>query len=644
MRPDRLADLAHRRRVAAFADLALDELENLTTLARELRFGHVPRLSRTACGRVLASKLHPCHTRMQTSVRGTPVRPVVDTEQTFVRRWRPGRRTYVRGRPAGAVGGGGHGGGGRFAREAGSVSSHVPGGRRFGSSSRRRRPGAHDVSPAAGSRCRGRRLAPWRRGWPSRSWRSPGSGSGRSAPGDGERPGGAVRFTPSSTSPAPATPCGRSPRGSTRRATRYRSSRPSPPSSKGCRCAPARSSPCPRPDGRWADATGPAPRERYSPAVRCPRCSACEDHVVDSREVDRGESIRRRRECRNCGYRFTTFERLGGAVTFVVKRSAEREPFRREKIVAGVRAACKNRPVEDDADRGARRRRRERARPSGRDVSTVQIGVAVLDRLRELDEVAYIRFASVYKGFESLGDFEREAGLLTKATAPKQHRPTEGVPVARAPPGRRAERPCPSSCSVTHHAGPSPSTPIPTTPTSRAGGRWRAGRTPGRSSISSCAPPGTRDTGCRDAGRVARRDACRRDRGGGAVLGLSGVHRLGHVPTGSSRTTPICVVSSSCCSASCDRRCWSARTRSPCSSASTTTTTATTGSSATPPSTPRTGGGVAPVLPGRRVPARCRVRPVVGLARTECLRRGDGDRHPQGRRRLLSRQPARRRG
>ncbi|MGD0742711.1 MAG: transcriptional regulator NrdR [Acidimicrobiales bacterium] len=166
--------------------------------------------------------------------------------------------------------------------------------------------------------------------------------------------------------------------------------------------------------------------------MRCPRCSACDDHVVDSREVDRGESIRRRRECRHCGHRYTTFERIGGAVTFVVKRSAEREPFRREKIVAGVRAACKNRPVDDDQiDALALAVETELAR-GGRDVTTVQIGVAVLDRLRELDDVAYIRFASVYKGFESPGDFEREAGLLTKVTSPKQHGAAESASVARA--------------------------------------------------------------------------------------------------------------------------------------------------------------------------------------------------------------------
>jgi len=199
----------------------------------------------------------------------------------------------------------------------------------------------------------------------------------------------------------------------------------------GPRSGPGPSSPSLRPDGRCPDAPGSKPWERYSPAVRCPRCSAGDDHVIDSREVDRGESIRRRRECRNCGYRFTTFERLGGPVTFVVKRSAEREPFRREKVVAGVRAACKNRPVDEDAIEALAVAVENKFAHSGRDVTTEQIGVAVLDRLRDLDDVAYIRFASVYKGFENLGDFAREAGLLTKATAPKQHHPPEGVPAAQ---------------------------------------------------------------------------------------------------------------------------------------------------------------------------------------------------------------------
>lgn len=157
--------------------------------------------------------------------------------------------------------------------------------------------------------------------------------------------------------------------------------------------------------------------------MRCPNCSVSDDHVVDSREVDSQNAVRRRRECLNCGYRFTTFERLAEPVVFVVKRSGEREPFQLDKVIAGVRAATKNRPVDDEQIATVARTVEEHVRAIGGSVTSEQIGVAVLDHLKELDEVAYIRFASVYKGFEDPSDFEREAGLLTKATAPKRRVP-----------------------------------------------------------------------------------------------------------------------------------------------------------------------------------------------------------------------------
>ncbi len=155
--------------------------------------------------------------------------------------------------------------------------------------------------------------------------------------------------------------------------------------------------------------------------MRCPNCSVSDDHVVDSREVDGAQSVRRRRECRNCGHRFTTFERLAEPVVFVVKRSGEREPFQLDKVIEGVRAATKNRPVDDEQILSVAKAVEEHVRVLGGSVSSEQIGVSVLDLLKELDEVAYIRFASVYKGFENLSDFQREAGLLTKSTAPKRH-------------------------------------------------------------------------------------------------------------------------------------------------------------------------------------------------------------------------------
>ena len=142
--------------------------------------------------------------------------------------------------------------------------------------------------------------------------------------------------------------------------------------------------------------------------------------MVDSRLADDGTAIRRRRECATCGRRFTTFERIEEAPLMVVKRSGDREPFERSKVVAGVQAATKNRPVSSEAMDGLAGEVEEAMRLLGPEPTSQQIGVAVLDRLRRLDEVAYLRFASVYKGFEDVGDFEREVGLLSKATEPKR--------------------------------------------------------------------------------------------------------------------------------------------------------------------------------------------------------------------------------
>jgi transcriptional repressor NrdR len=156
--------------------------------------------------------------------------------------------------------------------------------------------------------------------------------------------------------------------------------------------------------------------------VRCPWCSVDDDRVVDSRLADDGAAIRRRRECLGCGRRFTTFERVDEVPLWVVKRSGQREPFDREKVIAGVRAATKNRPVTDDQLNDLAQEVEDRLRTEGAEPTSQQVGVAVLEQLRTLDEVAYVRFASVYKGFEDLGDFQREVGLLTKTTAPKRHR------------------------------------------------------------------------------------------------------------------------------------------------------------------------------------------------------------------------------
>ncbi|MGO8876312.1 MAG: transcriptional regulator NrdR [Acidimicrobiales bacterium] len=146
--------------------------------------------------------------------------------------------------------------------------------------------------------------------------------------------------------------------------------------------------------------------------MRCPWCGAADDRVVDSREVEQGLAIRRRRECVSCSRRFTTYERAGGAVVFVLKRSGQREPFERQKVVAGVRAACKNRPVDIEAIETLASDVEDFVRSSGPEITSEGVGLAVLERLRLLDDVASVRFASVYKGFEDVGDFTRELGLL----------------------------------------------------------------------------------------------------------------------------------------------------------------------------------------------------------------------------------------
>lgn len=142
--------------------------------------------------------------------------------------------------------------------------------------------------------------------------------------------------------------------------------------------------------------------------------------MVDSRAFEAGQAIRRRRECVACGHRFTTFERVEEVALLVVKRSGDREEFARQKVVAGLAAATKNRPVTDEQRAALAAAVEESLRmEGGSEVPSERVGLAVLERLRELDQVASVRFASVYKEFSDPNDFAREVGLLTKATVPK---------------------------------------------------------------------------------------------------------------------------------------------------------------------------------------------------------------------------------
>ena len=146
--------------------------------------------------------------------------------------------------------------------------------------------------------------------------------------------------------------------------------------------------------------------------MHCPFCRHDDSRVVDSRVADDGMSIRRRRQCLQeaCGRRFTTVETASLAVT---KRSGASEPFSRDKVLVGVRKACQGRPVSEDDLARLAQRVEETVRSGGAaEIEAHEVGLAVLPPLRELDEVAYLRFASVYRAFDDLVDFEAEIALL----------------------------------------------------------------------------------------------------------------------------------------------------------------------------------------------------------------------------------------
>lgn len=148
----------------------------------------------------------------------------------------------------------------------------------------------------------------------------------------------------------------------------------------------------------------------------CPFCRSSETRVIDSRATEDGTSIRRRRQCPSCGQRFTTVESMS---ILVVKRSGVVEPFSRDKVVSGVRKACQGRPVGEDDLALLAQQVEDELRASGQAaIASHDVGLAILGPLRVLDEVAYLRFASVYRSFESLADFEAEIALLRAAGAP----------------------------------------------------------------------------------------------------------------------------------------------------------------------------------------------------------------------------------
>jgi transcriptional repressor NrdR len=156
--------------------------------------------------------------------------------------------------------------------------------------------------------------------------------------------------------------------------------------------------------------------------MHCPWCSHGDDKVVDSRPADQGTAIRRRRECLSCGRRYTTYERIEELGLMVLKRDGSKEPFDRDKMVAGIRKAIVNRPVSAEQVAQVADRIEVRLRRKGPEVTSQQVGLEVLQHLQRLDQVAYMRFASVYKDFQELTDFERELGGLAAKNEPAKPR------------------------------------------------------------------------------------------------------------------------------------------------------------------------------------------------------------------------------
>ena len=154
--------------------------------------------------------------------------------------------------------------------------------------------------------------------------------------------------------------------------------------------------------------------------MRCPHCGARETRVVDSRDLDDSATIRRRRECSACATRFTTYERIEAARLVIVKRDGARQEFDREKLASGLRKALTRRPVPDDAAERAADEIEAELRSQGvTEVDSSLVGTLAQDKLRALDQIAYIRFASVYQSFEGIEDLKREVDTLWEQKASK---------------------------------------------------------------------------------------------------------------------------------------------------------------------------------------------------------------------------------
>jgi transcriptional repressor NrdR len=154
--------------------------------------------------------------------------------------------------------------------------------------------------------------------------------------------------------------------------------------------------------------------------MKCPFCSHLESKVIDSRLGGGGDVTRRRRECEKCARRFTTYERVEDVLPLVVKKDMRREPFDRQKLLGGIRKACDKRAIgHERLEQLVDSIEREMVESGEREISAEQLGEKVMLRLRDLDEVAYVRFASVYRSFKDIGEFQKELDRIRESDRPK---------------------------------------------------------------------------------------------------------------------------------------------------------------------------------------------------------------------------------
>ncbi|NPA48435.1 MAG: transcriptional repressor NrdR [Thermodesulfobacteria bacterium] len=155
--------------------------------------------------------------------------------------------------------------------------------------------------------------------------------------------------------------------------------------------------------------------------MKCPTCQHPETKVIDSRVSRDGAAVRRRRECLSCGFRFTTYERVEMQLPMVIKRDGRREPFSREKVIEGIRKACQKRPISmEEIEAFVNELERELMEAGEREIPSTVIGERVMEKLHEWDDVAYVRFASVYRQFQDVNEFIEQIQQLVE----KKKRPT----------------------------------------------------------------------------------------------------------------------------------------------------------------------------------------------------------------------------